>query len=153
MNLKIYRPKIDKMFWSLSIPTNLLCVAILVIPSISDAQVLFVTIPIVLFCNYFLVSPLFGYVKLCENELFIKYGFFLKKHIAYEKIRSLEKGRRFYSYSMLSLKNAFDHVDIKYNFYDVTTVSVNDLEEFIIELNERIRIAKEAIKISDIKKR
>ena len=153
MDSKIYRPKIDKLFWSLFIPTNTLCIAILIIPSILDPQVLFITVPIFLFVNYFFVSSLFGYAELRENELFIKYGFFLKKQIPYDKIRAIEKQRKFYSYSLLSLKNAYDHVDIKYNFYDVTTVSVKDEEKFIIELRERIRIAKEALQINGTNKR
>ena len=143
MDSKKYRPKIDKLFWSLFIPTNVFCIALLIIPSILEPQVLFITLPIFLFTNYFFITTLFGYVELRDNELFIKYGFFLKKNIPYGKIRSLEKQRRFYSHSILSLKNAFDHVDIKYNFYDVTTVSVKNQEEFITELQERIRIAKE----------
>ena len=105
MNQKLYKPKTDKLFWSLFIPTNLLCISILIIPSIMEPQVLFFTLPIFLFVNYFFTSFLFGYAKLRENELFIKYGFFLKKSIPYDKIRSLEKERKFYSHSMLSLKN------------------------------------------------
>ena len=145
MNSKIYKPKLDKLFWSLFIPTNVICIAILIIPSILDPQVLFITVPIFLFVNYFFISTLFGYVELRDKELFIKYGFFLKKRIPYDKIRAIEKQRRFYSYSMLSLKNAYDHVDIKYNFYDVTTVSVKEQDSFVIELEERISMAKEQI--------
>ncbi len=143
MNIKMYKPKTDRLFWSIFIPTNLLCISILIIPSIMEPQVLFITLPIFLFVNYFFASSLFGYAELRENELFIKYGFFLKKSIPYDKIRSVEKQRRFYSYSLLSLKNVYDHVDIKYNFYDVTTVSVKNEDAFVIELEERIRLAKE----------
>ena len=142
MNIKKYMPKIDRLFWSLFIPTNLFCILVLVIPSIFDPQVLFITLPIFLFVNYFFISSLFGYAELRENELFIKYGFFMKKSIPYDKIRSLEKQRRFYSHSMLSLKNAYDHIDIKYNFYDLTTVSLKDEDAFVAELSERINTAK-----------
>ncbi len=142
MNIKKYMPKIDRLFWSLFIPTNLFCILVLVIPSIIDPQVLFITLPIFLFVNYFFISSLFGYAELRENELFIKYGFFMKKSIPYDKIRSLEKQRRFYSHSMLSLKNAYDHIDIKYNFYDLTTVSLKDEDAFVAELSERINTAK-----------
>lgn len=143
MNSKTYKPKIDKLFWSLFIPTNAVCIAILIIPSFLEPQVLFITVPIFLFVNYFFTSALFGYVELRDKELFIKYGFFIKKEIPYDKIRSLERCRKFYSHSMLSLKNSYDHIDIKYNFYDVTTVSVKEQDAFVIELEERIRIAKD----------
>lgn len=143
MNIKKYMPKIDRLFWSLFIPTNLFCILVLVIPSIIDPQVLFITLPIFLFVNYFFASSLFGYAELREKELFIKYGFFLKKSIPYDKIRSLEKERKFYSHSMLSLKNSYDHINIKYNFYDVTTVSLKDEDGFIAELSKRINIARE----------
>ena len=43
---------------------------------------------------------------------------------------------------MLSLKNSYDHINIKYNFYDVTTVSLKDEDAFIAELSKRIDIAK-----------
>ena len=39
---------------------------------------------------------------------------------------------------MLALKNSIEHVDIKYNSFDVTCVSVKDNDAFIKELEERI---------------
>ena len=142
MNQKLYKPKVDKLFWSLFITTNIFCTSILIVPTIMEPQVLFITLPIFLFVNYFFASSLFGYAELREKELFIKYGFFLKKSIPYGKIRSLEKERKFYSHSMLSLKNSYDHINIKYNFYDVTTVSLKDEDTFVAELSERINTAK-----------
>ena len=90
------------------------------------------------FVLYFFVSPLFGYVELRENSMLIKYGFILKKEIPYSKIRSVTKARKFYSDSMMSLKNSFDHVNIKYNTFDVTCVSVVDNDSFINELSKRL---------------
>jgi hypothetical protein len=40
---------------------------------------------------------------------------------------------------MVSLKNAIEHVNIKYNSFDVTTVSVVDNDGFIEELKERCK--------------
>ena len=113
------------------------CLAAAVIPAIFSPTTLFITLPVLLFALYFFVSPLFGYIELRENELFIKYGFFLKRSIPYEKLRSAEKGRKFYPESMLSLKNSFDHVNVKYNSFDVTTVSVEDNDDLIRELDAR----------------
>ena len=38
---------------------------------------------------------------------------------------------------MMSLKNALEHVNIKYNAFDVTTVSVVGNRDLIKEINER----------------
>ena len=107
MGIKRYKPKLDKLFFILFIPINILSFAIAIIPSFFHIQTLFVTVPILLFVNYFLISPLFGYVELQENKMVVKYGFFLKRQIDYRKIRSVEKQRKFYSDSMLSLKKFF----------------------------------------------
>ena len=137
METKRYKPKIDKQFWILFIPTNLLILCAMIIPAIFDLKMLFLMMPIFLFVNYFFISPLFGYVELREKELFIKYGFFLKKSIPYRKIRGLEKTRKFYSESMMSLKNAMEHINIKYNKFDVTVVSVKSNDELMREINMR----------------
>ena len=96
MNAKIYKPKIDKLFWILFIPINVLCIALSLIPAFSAPKTLFITVPILLFTNYFFASSLSGYVELRGEELFIKYGFFLKKAIPYVKIRDIKKDKRFY---------------------------------------------------------
>ena len=49
--------------------------------------------------------------------------------ILFEK--GIVKERKFYAESMMSLKNAFEHINIKYNAFDVTTVSVVDNDGFI----------------------
>ena len=134
METKRFKPKLDKLFWLLMIPTNVLCVGVLIAPAIASPQTLFITLPVLLFVNYFFFSSLFGYVELRETELFIRYGFILKKTIPYAKIRSAEKERKFYCESMMALKNSLEHVNIKYNTYDVTTVSVADNDTFIAEL-------------------
>ena len=132
-----YRPKVDKLFWWLFSITNGVLLAILVPTTIDAPTTLFINLPIFLFTNYFFISSLFGYVELRERELFIKYGFFLKRSIPYAKIRSLQKERKFYTDSILSLKNAMEHVNIKYNSFDVTAVSVTDNDALIAAINEK----------------
>lgn len=110
--------------------------------TVFEPVALFIIIPLDLFVFYFLASPLFGYVELRENSVFIKFGFILKKEIPYGKIRALSKERRIYSESMLSLKNSLDHVNIKYNTFDIVTVSVSDNDELIRETKERISSCK-----------
>lgn len=138
MQTKKYRPKIDKLYWILLLFTNAVCVPLLFIPPFFSLVTLFVTLPLFVFVNYFFVSPLFGYVELRENEIFIKYGFILKRSIPYGRVRSVVKERKFYTESMLSLKNALEHVNIKYNTFDVTAVSVVDNDAFISELYGRL---------------
>lgn len=125
-----YKPLVDKLFWIISIPTLAILVAVTAL-CLVEPGVLFIIAPVDLFTVYFLLSPLFGYVELRERCLFIKYGFILKKEIPYEKIREVKKARGFLSYSFLSLKNSFEHIDIKYNSFDMTTVSVIDNDGFI----------------------
>lgn len=134
-----FKPLVDKLFWIISIPTIVILTAVTTIIYISPAP-LAVTIILLsdLFTVYFLISPLFGYVELRESSLFIKYGFFTKREIPYDKIRDTVKERKFISESMLSLKNAFEHVNIKYNTFDVTTVSVKDNDAFITALKARL---------------
>jgi hypothetical protein len=99
---------------------------------------LLITIPVDLFCTYFLISPLFGYVELRDDAVFIKYGFIMTKEIPYSSIRGTAKARKLYSDSTVSLKCSLNHVNIKYNKFDVTSVSVADGDDLIEEINTRI---------------
>jgi len=137
MKNKIFKPLIDKLFWILLIPTAALMLGVTVL-AVFEPSALLIIIPTDIFVGYFLIAPLFGYVELRENSLFIKYGFILKKEIPYTKIRSLEKDRKWYSDAMMSLKSSMEHVIIKYNRFDVTIVSVVDNDTFMEELSKRI---------------
>ena len=128
---------VDRLFYIIWIPTVLLLIAATAI-AIFDPIALFILIATDIFTLYFLVSPLFGYVELRESTLFIKYGFIIKREIPYSKIREVKKERRFYCETMLSLKNAMDHLTIKYNRFEATTVSVDDNDTLHAELTRRI---------------
>ena len=137
MDNKKYKPKVDKLFYLVMIPTMIIVLAPVIICGILVPTTLFITVPILLFTTYFLITTLFGYVELQESSLYIKYGFIMSKEIPYDKIRGVEKERSIISTSTLSIKNALDHVNIKYNKFDVTTVSIDDNDDFINELNKR----------------
>lgn len=135
MQTKRFKPKIDKLFLWIFIPTVALLLGITVgLALLSPLSVLFIMVPTDLFCLYFLISPLFGYAELREDTLFIKFGLIMKREIPYSKIRGVSFERKFYSDSMLSLKNALDHVNIKYNVFDIISISVVENEEFAKEL-------------------
>lgn len=85
------------------------------------------------------ISSASGYVLLKDDELYIRYGWILRKSIPYSKIIRLEKKRKWYTESIVALKNSFEHVDIRYNRFDVTCVSVKNNDLFIEELNKRIQ--------------
>ena len=110
MERRRFKPLVDKLFFILFIPTLLLLIAITVVGAFAPLSLL-VVIPLDLFVLYFFVSPFFGYVEMRKTSLFIKYGFFMKKDIPYNRIRGVEKKRKFHTESMLSLKNAMEHVD------------------------------------------
>ena len=38
----------------------------------------------------------------------------------------------------MDLKNAIEHINIKYNKFDMVTVSVVENDDFVLELNKRI---------------
>lgn len=140
MEIKRFKPLVDKMFYIISIPTILLMAALTVICAMAH-----ITLVAVIFMDvlvfYLIVSPLFGYVELRENEVFVKFGLHNSRKIPYNTIRDVQKDRKFYSESMVSLKNAIEHVNIKYNAFDVTTVSVVDNDAFIEELKARCKNA------------
>ena len=139
MPCKKFKPLIDKLFWFIAIPLLvLLCAATTVVCIFPETAAIIIILIVDLCSIWALVSPLCGYVELRENSIFIKCGFFLKREIPYSKIRGISKERKLYADSMLSLKNSLEHVNVKYNVYDLITVSVKDNDGFIKELEERI---------------
>ena len=141
MKNKKYKPLIDKQFYAIWIPTMVLLIALTVV-SLFYLGALIIMIITDVFTFYFLFSSLCGYVELREKSVFIKFGFILKREIDYGKIRKVTKERKFYSDSMLSLKNSMEHVNIKYNRFDIVCVSVIKNDEFIEELESRIKNIK-----------
>ena len=137
METKRYKPQIDKLFHIIWIPTAVLLLGVSVLAAFEPTALL-VVIVVDALCAYFLVSPLFGYVELRESALFIKFGFILKREISYTKIRGTQLVRKWYSDSMLSLKNSMEHVNIKYNTFDILSVSVRNNEEFMREIKARV---------------
>ena len=139
--MKRYKPLVDKMFYIILLTSIIPMAAMTVISAFSPIS-LVVTIPVDLLVIYFIISPLFGYVELRDSTLYIKYGFIMSKEIPYAKIRGTVKARKFYSDSMLSLKNAMEHVNVRYNTFDIASVSVVGNDDFIRELEAR-RVAVE----------
>ena len=132
-----FKPLFDKTYKSIWISLSVLMALFTVIAAF-EPTALFVMIPTDLFVLYFLLSPLFGYVELREESLFIRFGLILKREIPYRKIRGITKERKFYSDSMLAMKNAMEHVNIKYNTFDVMSISIVESEAFLQELEKRI---------------
>ena len=134
---KRYKPLVDKLFFITWVPTGILMLGFTLLAAFAPSA-LFIMIPVDIFTFYFLFSPLSGYAELREHSVFIKFGFIMKREIPYSKIRSVSRARKFYSESMLSLKNSFEHIDIKYNKFDIVCISVVENEELIKELTERM---------------
>ena len=135
-----FKPKIDKLFLIIFVPTVAILVSLTVVLAIfSPISTLFIMLPAALLTFYFLISPLFGYAELREDTLFIKFGFFMKREIPYSKIRGVSLERKFYSDSMMSLKNSFEHVNVKYNTFDYVSISVVGNDDFIARLQEKYK--------------
>lgn len=137
MKNKRFKPLFDKLFWIIWVPTSMLLLGVTACSCFAPVA-LFIMIPINVFVFYFLISSLFAYVELRDESLFIKFGFFMKKEIPYKKIRGVQKVRKVYADSMAAIKNAMDHINIKYNTYDIVSVSVARNDKFISELEQRM---------------
>ena len=135
-----FRPRVDKYYLWIAIPTEIFLIVMTVMTLVHFTLFgLIVMLLALALSSFFILSPIFfGYAELRDDELFVDFGVFIKKSIPYSRIRAIEKKRRFYSESMLSLKCAIDHVDIKYNRFDVLSLSLKDEEVFIEELNKKI---------------
>lgn len=138
MEYKRFKPMFDKLYYLIWIPTSVLMIAMTVFACF-EPVVLFVAIPIDVFTFYFLITSLFGYVELREDSVFIKFGFIMKREIPYKNIRGITKERKMYADSMVALKNSLDHVNIKYNRFDMISVSVVGNDELISEIELRIK--------------
>ena len=145
MENKRYKPLLDKLFFIIWVPTFIVMLALTVMPLLLSfyLPLLIALLATDVFVFYFLVSPLFGYVELGERSVLIKFGFILKREIPYEKIRGFSRERKFYADSMLSLKTALSHVNIKYNAFDVVSVSVIDSDGMIREIETRLKNREE----------
>ena len=125
-----FKPRYDKSFLLIWVPTLALITAMTVISAFSPYS-LFITVPVDILVLYFLFSSVVGYVEMRQDGIFIKCGFFIKREIAYEKIRGVSKERKIYADSTVSIKNSLEHVNIKYNLYDVISVSVDDNDKLV----------------------
>ena len=137
MENKRYKPLIGKMFFIIWIPT-LIFLAVVTIMSAAYISALLIMLATDIFTVYFLVSSLVGFVELREDSVFVKLGFFTTREIPYNKIRDVSKEHKLYADSMLSLKNSLDHVNIKYNRFDVLSVSVVDNDELVDMIKTKI---------------
>ncbi len=137
--MKRYKPLVDKLFWVTFIVAIALVVGVTVpVFLYPEPFAIIITLLVDILVVYLLVSPLCGYVELRETSVFIKFGFFLFREIPYSKIIGIKKEKKLYADSMLSLKNAVEHINIKYNTFDVTSISIAGNDEFIKELTERV---------------
>ena len=134
-----FRPRVDKYYLCIAIPTEIFLIVMTVMTLVHFTLFGLVVMLLALaLSSFFMLSPiLLGYAELRENELFVDFGVFVKRSIPYSDIRAIEKKRRFYSESMLSLKCAIDHVDVKYNKFDMISLSLKDEERFVEELNKK----------------
>lgn len=142
IEIKRFLPKYDKFFHFIWIPTAIIMLSLLALnaflPSIFGWIVTLATTVIV---AYFVISPMFGYVELQETYVFVKFGFFMKRVIPYETIRGVEKKRTAIADSMVALKNAMEHVNIKHGKFDITSVSVKDNDVLMAEIRKRCGIS------------
>ena len=137
MDAKVYKPLVGELFWWITVPTAVFMIGMTAGLAIFFPPSLLYMIPTCFLIAYFLVTPLFGYVELRESSVFIRFGFFMTREISYDRVRGVAKARKFYSDSMVSLKNSMEHVNIKYDRFDMVSVSVVDNEGLMEEIEKR----------------
>ena len=135
-----FKPKFDRLYWLITIPTSLFILAAIVMCAIVG-EGLIIMIPVSALTFYFLFIPFFTYAELTDEGLYIKYGAFIKRTIPYKSIRKIEKGRGIIGEAMLSMKNALDHVTVRYNRFDMTVLSLKSEDIFVKELWERVQLS------------
>ena len=140
----IFKPQIDRLFWFIWIPTVIL-LAVGTVISCASTIALLILLATDIFTLYFLISPLFGYVELRDRTMYVKFGFFVSREIEYSRIRAIDIERKWYSESMLSLKCAYEHVNVRYNSFDVVTVSVRDNAALAAELDLKLKAKVETL--------
>lgn len=138
MENRRFKPLIDKTYYMIWIPTMIVLVLCTAAACFSLGSILVMAFTD-LFAIYFLITSLFGYVELREQSIYVKLGLITDREIAYDSIRGVVKDKKLYSESTVSLKCALEHVNIKYNKFDVLTVSVVGNDELIRELEARIK--------------
>ena len=141
MSNQRFKPKFDKVYW-VSFALSMVYIIAMTAISFMHLTVFWITGAVNLVLIWVLLSPWFGYVELREKTVFIRFGFLLHREIPYEKIRKTEKARHWYSESIVALKNAIEHVDIRYNSFDVVSVSVVENDALIEALAARIKAEK-----------
>lgn len=76
-------------------------------------------------------------MELSATGVLVKFGFFVKRELKYGEIRRTEIVKKLYSDSMVSLKNAIEHVNIWYGSFAVISVSVTDNAGLVREIEQR----------------
>ena len=138
MTYKKFKPKIGRMFYVIWVPTVIFLIAMTAVSFVAPLAfvILLLTDALTL---YFLLTSLFGYVELRDDSVFVKFGFIATVQIPYSRIREVTKERKLYADSIMSLKNSLEHVNIRYNRFDVVSVSVVDNDGFMNEIEKRIK--------------
>ena len=138
MTYKKFKPKIGRMFYVIWVPTVIFLIAMTAVSFVAPLAfvILLLTDALTL---YFLLTSLFGYVELRGDSVFVKFGFIATVQIPYSRIREVTKERKLYADSIMSLKNSLEHVNIRYNRFDVVSVSVVDNDSLMNEIEKRIK--------------
>ena len=133
-----FKPYIDKYFYVPIIFVLILFIAPITVGIICrQADQIIVTSVLFVVIGVLLTSPLFGYVKIEEDHIFIKYGLFYKRKILYTSIKEISKEHKYYATSLFSHKTSLDHVFIKFDEANDTCVSVKNMDVFIALVEEK----------------
>lgn len=85
-----------------------------------------------------MISTLFGYARLDSSALYIRFGFFTHKKIAYSRIKKIERKKGLlFCESLLSLNTAAEYIRIEYDEKNYLTISIRNSEDFMEKLRNK----------------
>lgn len=134
-----YRVKLTAFYLTVLIAASILFVIPLA-TSFIYRKLWFILFSVFLFliAELLMISTLFGYVRLDETALYIRFGFFARKKIAYSRIRHIEKKQGLFRESLFSLNTAKEYIRIDYGESKFLTVSIRQPDDFIEKLKNKM---------------
>lgn len=135
----MYKQRIDKWY----IVTIIICEILFLIQPIlgivwNQNSLIYVGLIFFVAINTIMLPPMFGYVRLEENGLFISFGLIHKK-ILYSNIKSAKFYKTWATNNPCSITTSFAHIDIQHSKGKQTTISIKNHEEFLAQLEENTK--------------
>lgn len=133
-----FKPQVDKYFYVPIIFVLILFIVPIMVGIVcKQMDQIIITAVLFIVIGTLLISPLFGYVKVENDYLYIRYGLFFRRKITYASIKEVEIEHKYYATSLISHKTSLNHLFIKYDSLNDTCVSVKDMDVLLALIEEK----------------